>query len=179
MLSRTSRFAFAQLHGKATRRIAADFLRALVAAAPDTIHTALTDKGTRFVDSTPASPEAEAAAIRAACGELRLRRVHAFAHACEQNGIEHGLTKPRHPWTRGHVERINRPLTDATVRRRHDASHDRLGAHLPLFLDACSHARRLETLGGRTPYGFVCQAWTNQPARFTLNPTLLTPGLYG
>jgi hypothetical protein len=32
-----------QLHERATRRIAADFLRALVAAVPYTIHTVLTD----------------------------------------------------------------------------------------------------------------------------------------
>src|SRR3954462_7725279 len=42
-IDRTSKFAFAQLHEKATRRVAADFLRALVTAVPYTIHTVLTD----------------------------------------------------------------------------------------------------------------------------------------
>ena len=40
---RTSKFAFVQLHDRATQRIAADFLRDLVAAVPYTIHTVLTD----------------------------------------------------------------------------------------------------------------------------------------
>ena len=39
---------FAQLHEKATRRVAADFLRALIAAVPYKIHTVLTDNGTQF-----------------------------------------------------------------------------------------------------------------------------------
>lgn len=52
-IDRTSKFAFAQLHERATRRIAVDFLRALVAAVPYTIHTVLTDNATHFVDNTP------------------------------------------------------------------------------------------------------------------------------
>jgi hypothetical protein len=52
-IDRTSKFAFAELHKRATRRIAADFLRALIAAVPYTIHTVLTDNGTHFVDNTP------------------------------------------------------------------------------------------------------------------------------
>ena len=38
-IDRTSKFAFVQLHEKATQRIAAAFLRDLVAAVPYTIHT--------------------------------------------------------------------------------------------------------------------------------------------
>ena len=42
-IDRTSKFAFARLHEKATRRVAADFLHALVEAVPYRIHTVLTD----------------------------------------------------------------------------------------------------------------------------------------
>ena len=177
-IDRTSKFAFAQLHEKATRRVAADFLRALVAAVPYTIHTVLTDNGTQFVDNWPLdeAAEAEAEAIWAARGEPRIYRVHAFAHACEQNGIEHRLTKPRHPWTNGQVERTNRTLKDATVRRYHYDDHDQLRAHLQLLLDAYIYARRLKTLRGLTPYEFVCNTWTEQPHRFRVDPTHLTPG---
>ena len=177
-IDRTSKFAFVQLHERATRRIAADFLRALVAAVPYTIHTVLTDNGTQFVDTTPPNPEVEAKAeaIWAARGEPRLYLVHAFAHACEQHGIEHRLTKPRCPWTNGQVERMNRTIKDATVRRYHYGSHDELRHHLQLFVDAYNYGRRLKTLRGLTPYEFVCKVWTEQPARFRLNPSHLTPG---
>ena len=56
--------------------------------------------------------------------------VHAFDHACEQHRIEHRTTKPAHPWTNGQVERMNRTLKDATVRRYHYGSHDELRHHL-------------------------------------------------
>src|SRR5918998_3465724 len=182
-IDRTSKFAFARLHERATRRVAADFLHALVEAVPYRVHTVLTDNGTRFTDTLPVDdddPEAEAAidALWAAHGEPRLwRRVHAFDHACERHGIEHRLTKPYHPWTNGQVERMNRTLKDATVRRYHCGSHDELRAHLALFLDAYNHARRLKTLRGLTPYEFICQAWTREPERFRLDPLHHTPGL--
>ena len=177
-IDRTSKFAFAQLHEKATRRIAADFLRALVAAVPYRVHTVLTDNGTQFVDHWQVNEkaDAQAEAYWAGRGEPRLYRVHAFAHACEQNGVEHRLTKPRHPWTNGQVERMNRTLKDATVKRYHYDSHDQLRAHLQLFLDAYNYGRRLKTLRGLTPYEFVCKIWTEQPARFKVDPSHHTAG---
>ena len=45
---------------QATQRIAAAFLRALVAAVPYTIHTVLTDDGIQFTDDKPVNAEAEA-----------------------------------------------------------------------------------------------------------------------
>src|SRR6478736_5675789 len=51
-IDRTSKFAFVELHRKATRRVAADFLRHLVDAVPYKVHTILTDNGTHFTDPT-------------------------------------------------------------------------------------------------------------------------------
>jgi transposase-like protein len=44
-IDRTSKFAFVELHEKATRRVAGDFLRHLAAAVPYKVHTVLTDNG--------------------------------------------------------------------------------------------------------------------------------------
>ena len=44
-IDRVSKFAFAELHERATPRIAADFLRQLTERVPYTIHTVLTDNG--------------------------------------------------------------------------------------------------------------------------------------
>ena len=49
-IDRTSKFAFTELHEKATRRVAADFLLHLIKAVPYKIHTVLTDNGTHFTD---------------------------------------------------------------------------------------------------------------------------------
>ena len=44
-------------------------------------------------------------------------RAHAFEYACATNDVDHRLTKPKHPWTNGQVERMNRTIKDATVKR--------------------------------------------------------------
>ena len=73
----------------------------------------------RFTDNRPVNEEVEvvAAAYWAERDAPRIDRWHAFDWACEQARIEHRLTKPRCPWTNGHVEWMNRTVKDATVKR--------------------------------------------------------------
>ena len=160
-IDRTSKFAFARLVRKAGKMAAAQFLRDLIAAVPYKIHTLLTDNGIQFTN--------------------RKRDVHAFAHifdrVCDENGIEHRLTKVKHPWTNGQVERMNRTIKDATVKRFHYDSHDQLTRHLRDFIDAYNYGRRLKTLKGLTPYEYICKTWTAQPERFRLNQIHQMPGL--
>jgi hypothetical protein len=66
----------------------------------------------------------------------------------------------------GQVERMNRTIKDATVKRYHYQSHDDLRRHLQLFIDAYNHARRLKTLRGLTSYEHVCHVWAKEPDRF-------------
>ena len=174
-IDRTSKFAFVELHEKATRRVAGDFLRRLVAAVPYKINTVLTDNGTHFTDPTGDGWTPED--IRAMRAEKVPFRCHSFEAACADLDIEHRLTKPRHPWTNGQVERMNRTLKDATVKRFHYASHDQLRQHLADFVAAYNFGRRLKTLKGLTPYEFMCKRWTVEPERFTLNPLHQMPGL--
>jgi transposase InsO family protein len=161
-IDRTSKFAFARLVESAGKMEAARFLRELVEAVPYRIHTVLTDNGVRF---TPRKQDV---------WDGR----HIFDRVCDEHGIEHRLTKVNHPWTNGQVERMNRTLKDATVKRYHYGSHDQLRAHLRLFVDAYNHARRLKTLRGLTPYEFIHQAWTREPERFRLDPSHHIPGPY-
>ena len=161
-VDRTSKLAFARLVESAGKMEAADFLRELIAAVPYRIHTVLTDNGIQFTNR--------------ACD--RYAFAHIFGRVCVEHGIEHRLTKPNHPWTNGQVERMNRTIKDATVKRYHYDGHDELRAHLALFLDAYNHARRLKTLRGLTPYEFVCQTWTKEPDRFRLDPSHHIPGPY-
>ena len=143
---------------------------------PYTIHTVLTDNGTQFVDTTPRNPKSRPRPRRSGPrARSRAYLVHAFAHACEQHGIEHRLTKPRHPWTNGQVERMNRTLKDATVERYHYGSHDELRHHLQLFVDAYNYGRRLKTLRGLTPYEFVCKVWTEAASSVQARPVTPHP----
>lgn len=174
-IDRTSKFAFTQLHEKATTRIAADFLRALIQAVPYTIHTVLTDNGIHF--TTPGNKASAASDIKLAMQRGERFRAHAFELACAQNDIDHRLTKPKHPWTNGQVERMNRTIKEATVKRFFYDNHAQLRAHLNDFVLAYNFAKRLKTLKGLTPYEYICKIWTTEPKRFKLNPIHQMPGL--
>ena len=102
---------------------------------------------------------------------------HMFDMRCRENGIEHRLTKVRHPWTNGQVDRMNRTIKEATVKRYHYDSHAQFEPHLTDFVAAYDFARRLKTLGGLTPYEYICKIWTKEPQRFRLDPTHQMPGL--
>ncbi len=174
-IDRTSKFAFVELHEKATTAVSREFLLRLVEAVPYKIHTVLTDNGIQF--TTPGAGGSAAPLIKEAIANGERFRAHAFEHACATNDIEHRTTKAKHPWTNGQVERMNRTIKDATVKRFYYESHDQLRQHLANFVLAYNFARRLKALKGLSPYEFICKAWASQPECFTLNPLHQMPGL--
>jgi len=174
-IDRTSKFAFVELHEKATTAVSRDFLLRLIAAIPYKIHTVLTDNGIQF--TTPGAGGSAVPLIKEALANGERFWAHAFELACARNDIEHRTTKAKHPWTDGQVERMNRTIKDATVRRFYYESHDQLRQHLVAFVSAYNFGRRLKTLKGLTPYEFICKTWSAQPKRFSLNPLQQMPGL--
>ncbi|MBY0137917.1 IS481 family transposase [Paracoccus yeei] len=174
-IDRTSKFAFTRLVEKAGKMAAAQFLRDLVAAVPYRLHTVLTDNGAQFTNHAHHTYAFH----------------HIFDRVCDENGIEHRLTKINHPWTNGQVERMNRTIKEGeadqktirgivfplNVKRFHSDSHDQLRRHLADFLAAYNFARRLKTLNGLTPYEYICKVWTSEPDRFIVNPIQQMPGL--
>lgn len=174
-VDRTSKFAFVELHREAKRHTAGEFLHHLVEAVPYKISIVLTDNGTHF--TTPGAGGSATPLIVEALAKGETVWAHAFEYACAELGIEHRTTKPKHPWTNGQVERMNRTIKDATVRRYHYDDHAQLERHLTDFVSAYNFARRLKTLKGLTPYEFVCKRWTIEPEKFRLNPIHQMPGL--
>jgi transposase InsO family protein len=160
-IDRTCKFAYAELHAESNKMVAAQFLRNLIAIVPYKIHTILTDNGIQFTN--------------------RKRDVYAFHHifdrVCQENSIEHRLTKTNHPWTNGQVERMNRTLKEATVKKYYYQTHHHLKEHLQAFLMAYNFAKRLKRLKGLTPYEYICQCWQREPERFAINPYHHTLGL--
>ena len=143
----TSKFAFVELHRTALRKTAADFLRHIVEAVPYKINIVLTDRategatgsspvarGTHFTTPGAGSSGAQLAAEALAKGEPV--RPHALEYVCATLGIQHRTTEPKHPWTNGHIERMNRTIKDATVKRFHYDDHDQLARHLTDFISA-------------------------------------------
>jgi transposase InsO family protein len=159
------------------------------------VHTVLTDNGTHFTE--PSGNTWTPDEIKEMLARKQLFRAHAFELACAQNDVAHRLTKPRHPWTNGQVERMNRTITEATVQRFYYATHDQLRTRLADFVaahtfgrrlktaynfarrlkTAYNFGRRLKTLRGLTPYEALCKAWTDEPHRFALNPLHQMPAL--
>ena len=174
-IDRTSKFAFVEVHEKVARRSAADFLRHLIAAIPYKVHTVLTDNGTHF--TTPGNTGSAAPDIRAAMDAGEPFWAHAFEYACAQNNIDHRLTKPKHPWTNGQVERMNRTIKDATVKRFYYETHAQLRIHLDRLRHGLQFRPAAQNPEGLTPYEYVCKLWTKEPQRFTLNPLHHMPGL--
>ena len=156
-----SKFAYAELHPKATKIIAAQFLKNLIKTFPYKIHTVLTDNGIQFTNRK----------------QDRAAFTHVFDRVCHESRIEHRLTKINHPWTNGQVERMNRTLKEATVKRYHYTNHQQLKNHLYHFLNAYNFAKRLKALKGLAPYEYIVKIWENEPEKFKVNPIHHTLGL--
>src|SRR3954467_14350938 len=103
---------------------------------------------------------------------------HIFDRVCREHGIAHRLTKPYHPWTNGQAERMNRTVTDATVKVFHYPDLESLKAHVLAFVTAYNFAKHLKRLQWRTPFQAICEAWAKDPAPFKINPHHLIPGPY-
>lgn len=96
--------------------IACQFLRDLIDAFPYRLHTVLANNGVQFCYPPRYRDEPTARFVG-----------HLFNRICAENGIEHRLTKPNHPWSdedqktvqmtvfprNGQVERMNRTIKAA------------------------------------------------------------------
>ena len=89
----TSKFACVRLVQKAGKMAAAQFLRDL-SAVPYRLHKVLTDNGIQFANRS--------------CDTTAFE--HILGRVCREHGIEHRLTKVKHPWTNAQVERMNRTI---------------------------------------------------------------------
>ena len=167
-IDRVSKFTYVEFHDSAGKMEGSAFLRNVVAAFPYRIHTVLTDNGMAFADL----PKNRTGPSRRFLGP------HIFDRVCIEHGIEHRLTKPYHPWTNGQAERMNRTVKDATVKVFHYQDLESLKAHVLAFIAAYNFAKHLKALHWKTPFQTVCQAWTNDPSRFRINPHHLIPGPY-
>ena len=92
---RTSKFAFVELHEKEATKVAAEFLRHLIAAVPYKIYTVLSDNGIHL--TIPGGGGLTVGEIKEAIANGALFRAHAFELACRETILTHRLTKPKHP----------------------------------------------------------------------------------
>ncbi|WP_162549997.1 integrase core domain-containing protein [Hymenobacter nivis] len=161
-IDRTSKLAFAHLYDQATQATAVAFLERVLPSFPYKIQKLLTDNGSQF---------------RYLPHQTKAGR-HPVGQLCDQWGIAQRFTKSLHPWTNGQVERMNRTLKEATIKRFHYETTNQLNEYLQTFLAAYNYAKRLKCLRGLTPYEFVCVEWRKNPGIFIRDPSHHTPVPY-
>ena len=142
-IDRTGEVAVAQFLEKANRRTAWEFLEHLLDDVPCRIHTVLTKNGIQFAGQPRIRnrPHSRQMRFDMICeGQPRF----ATGSRPVAGGIEYRPTRPSPPWGSegqktirgivfprdGQVERMNRTIEEATVRRYHHDSHGQLRAHL-------------------------------------------------
>jgi transposase InsO family protein len=162
-VDRTSKLVFARIYRKATKLAAAAFLKVLIKTVPYKIHTILTDNGVQFTDRYQSD------------GKSWI--THIFGRVCAQNGIEHRLTKPYHPWTNGQAERMVRTIKEATVKAFHYTSLSELRHHVRDWLTAYNFAKQLKALRFKTPYEAIDELWKAKPEIFNVRPNHHSLGL--
>jgi hypothetical protein len=85
-IGRISKSAFVQLRGQTDRPTAVAFLEASLQIVTYRLHAIPTDNSIQFVDH-----------LRNRNSWTARYQVHRFDQICNENGIEHRLTKPKHP----------------------------------------------------------------------------------
>ena len=159
-IDRTTKFCYVSVFKRQTAGEAVKFLRKMEKALPTRIKTILTDNGLQFTRHT---------------GD---KQSHVFTKTCNELGIQHRTTKPFHPWTNGQVERMNRTIKEATVKKFYYDNHEVLMKHLQTFIDVYNYAQPLKSLGGISPYEKTCLYLQGAKGNSLINPSCLIPKAY-
>ncbi len=110
-IDRATRWVFLAIYPNMTEDSSVDFLNRVHAAAPMKIVKLLTDNGTQFTD-------------RFTSKNKQPTGQHSFDQACEELGIEHRLSPPRHPQTNGMVERFNGRISEILKQTRFNSAEE-------------------------------------------------------
>ncbi|GAB6942424.1 IS481 family transposase [Thermus brockianus] len=128
-IDRRSRFAWAEVHTRATAKGAAGFLAEVVARAPFPIRAIQVDGGSEFMG--------------------------AFEEACRRLGLKLFVLPPRSPEQNGHVERLQRTFRDEFYTRALPSRVSEIQAELSAYLDYYNGGRPHMALGGLAPLEFL------------------------
>ena len=169
-IDRTTKYCFAKLYKDQTGKTATNFLKELIEKMPYKMDIILTDNGKQFVYTSSSYDKLNIN------NESDDKKKSSFTELCISNKIEHRQTLAYHPWTNGQVERINRTIKSATIKKYYYEDHEKLQKHLNIFLNAYNYAKPLKTLKGYTPYEKVLLYLKNKRGKSMINPVYKTMG---
>lgn len=156
-IDRATRWVHVEIKQDKTARSARAFLAAVSKACPLKITKILTDNGKEFTDRLFASREREPT------GQ------HQFDLLCKELGIEHRLTKPRHPQTNGMVERFNGRISDVLNTHRFNSAEN-LRTTLLRYVWLYNHQLPQSVLGSKTPFETMKEWYARKPELFAKRP---------
>lgn len=165
-IDRATRWVFIAIKPNKTAAAAKAFLKAVHQACPIKIVKVLTDNGKEFTDRLFASRE------RKPSGQ------HEFDQLCQSLGIEHRLTKPRHPQTNGMVERFNGRISDV-LNTRHFISGEDLSTTLHRYVFLYNHHLPQTALKSKSPFQTMQDWYASNPECFVRNPDTILNNLTG
>ena len=162
-IDRATRGLTVQVYDKHEAESAVLFLQHCRQFYPFKIYKILTDNGGEFTNRF----------YRSVRGN-RAKGIHAFEDACKKNKIRHVMTKIKHPWTNGLIERTGATIKDATVNRHTYDSPAEMIAALYGFQRYFNEHRPYKAMGSKTPKQLTEEWHKKQPKRFFREPYLST-----
>jgi len=134
-----------------------EFLKEAVAFFPFKVYKILTDNGKEFT-------------LKGYRGRYgKTKRVHNFTVFCWSQGIEHRLTKIKHPWTNGMVERMNGTLKEQTVKRFTYQNFEEIESHLKRIQDNWNYYKKHKVLGLKTIPEILKEWYDKKPNMFRVS----------
>jgi transposase InsO family protein len=152
-IDRATRWVYLEVHASKQAKVAAGFLKRLIAKAPFQITKVLTDNGKEFTDRFCAT------------GQRQPTGQHPFDRICAKHAIEHRLTQPYTPKTNGMIERFNGRIAEI-LKSTHFRSAHELEQTLLRYARVYNHQIPQKALGHISPVQALKDWQTKRPELF-------------
>jgi len=163
-IDRATRAMFYRIYGNKKAESTEDFMDRCLDFFPVHITHILTDNGLEFTNRL----------IRSKKGEL-CEKPSKMDVKCEENHIEHRLTKPATPKTNGMVERANGTIKNNTILKTKYPDRKQMGEDMTEFLCYYNLYRRhgslRKELKVKTPFQAVEKWYAIEPELFKITPS--------
>lgn len=162
-IDRVTKVAFVWMVKKRSKENSVKFLKMLINFLPYPIHRILTDNGTEF--TYQGMPQDKRPRYKSG-----KEKPHPFTLTCKRNKIKHKMTKFKHPWTNGQVERLNRRIKNDTIFKIRYPSYKALEEDLARWQDQYNLKTKLKSIKKLTPYEKVVEYFQEHPEAFSRKP---------